>query len=491
MSRPILATSSRTAGLALVAASVSLFAYRFANLDLVAFINDEPRFLAAARAQLDSGHWASASPLVGTLGISYGPTVLWFYGAVHWLFGPAPEAHIVAIGLMLTVAQVALAYVLTRAFGGGAGAFGLVAALIASSPYHFFWSRVAWDQAASICTASTVALLAMPGSVGWRRAVPIGLLLGLALSSHLMVLPFVALAFAVMALDLWRTPAKLALTWSVALAGALVVNVPYLLHLRATPPVPASSGSFALAAFFDFLVEPARVATMWRMDYHFDHVWPEFVAWAGALGDVFRAGAVPMALLAVLAALGLAVHIRSSEPHRRRLALMGLVGWLGYAAFYAALGLYRHPHYQWPIWWIIPVGVAGAVPWLRARWPRVGLAAACVVGAISLAHVAFIGAWMGYVRDHGGTPGIHYSTPLGEQRRLVELACGSSERTVLIDNQTAMFPHSLAYLVSSEPRCAGKQIELCRAPACPASSDGARLIVATYARQHYGWLEAR
>lgn len=484
--------SSRAAGLALVAASLSLFAYRFANLDLVAFINDEPRFLAAARSQLDSGHWVSVSPLGGgTLGVSYGPTVVWFYGAVHWLFGPAPEAHIVAIGLMLTAAQLALAYTLATAFGGGVTAFGLVAALIASSPHHFFLSRVAWDPMACICSTWTVIVLAMPGPVGWRRALLVGLLLGFAASSHLMVLPFVALAFAVMAIDLWRTPAKLARTWSVALAGVLAVNVPYLLHLRAHPPVPTSSGSFTLAAFFSFLIEPARIATMWRMDYYFDHVWPEFVAWAGALGDVFRVGAVPMALMALLAALGLVVHVRSGESHRRRLALMGLAVWLGYAAFNASLSLYQHPHYQWPTWWIVAAGVAGAVPWLRARWPRVGLAAACVIGAISLANTAFIGAWMGYVRDRGGTPGIHYGTPLAEQRRLVESACGSPERTVFLDNQTAMFPHSLAYLVSIEPRCAGKQVQLCRATACPASSDSARVIVAKYARRFDGRLDIR
>ena len=47
----------------IVAAALALAGYRFAHLDLAAFARDEPQFLAAARAQLASGHWLSANPL--------------------------------------------------------------------------------------------------------------------------------------------------------------------------------------------------------------------------------------------------------------------------------------------------------------------------------------------------------------------------------------------------------------------------------------------
>jgi len=50
-----------------VAGALAMLAYRFANLDLAVFVLDEPQFLEAARRQIHSGHWLSASPLVGNL----------------------------------------------------------------------------------------------------------------------------------------------------------------------------------------------------------------------------------------------------------------------------------------------------------------------------------------------------------------------------------------------------------------------------------------
>jgi len=50
---------------------------------------------------------------------------------------------------------------------------------------------------------------------------------------------------------------------------------------------------------------------------------------------------------------------------------------------------------------------------------------------------------------------------------------------------------SLAYLVSIEPRYAGRQVTLCRAPACPASSDDVRIIVATHTRNSRGRSDIR
>ena len=41
-------------------AALAMVGYRFANFDLVSFINDEPVFLTAASNQLQSGQWLSA-----------------------------------------------------------------------------------------------------------------------------------------------------------------------------------------------------------------------------------------------------------------------------------------------------------------------------------------------------------------------------------------------------------------------------------------------
>ena len=61
----------------LVAVAVALMAWRFTRLDLAAFINDEPRFLEGGHDQVRTGRWLSASPLTGTQGVRYGPSVFW------------------------------------------------------------------------------------------------------------------------------------------------------------------------------------------------------------------------------------------------------------------------------------------------------------------------------------------------------------------------------------------------------------------------------
>src|SRR5437016_8864613 len=90
-------------------AAVGLLLFRFANFDLIPFINDEPQFLEGARQQLVTSSWRSVSTLVGNQGVPYGPTAFWFYGLIHALFGPAPEIHIFAMCLLLTLAHLMLA----------------------------------------------------------------------------------------------------------------------------------------------------------------------------------------------------------------------------------------------------------------------------------------------------------------------------------------------------------------------------------------------
>src|SRR3954464_11736728 len=124
--------------------ALSMLACRFAHLELAAFARDEPQFLAAARDQLRTGHWLSANPLYGNLGLRYGPAALWFYGAIQALFGDAPRTGIVATGLAVTLSQLAFAAALTRLFDGDAAFFAALVALLASSPYEFLWSRLAW-----------------------------------------------------------------------------------------------------------------------------------------------------------------------------------------------------------------------------------------------------------------------------------------------------------------------------------------------------------
>lgn len=70
----------------MVAAAVAMLGYRFLHLDLAPFARDEPQFLAAAREQLRTGHWVSANPLYGNLGLRYGPTAFWRNEAAMYRF---------------------------------------------------------------------------------------------------------------------------------------------------------------------------------------------------------------------------------------------------------------------------------------------------------------------------------------------------------------------------------------------------------------------
>lgn len=145
MSQPAPGSTRRTrlCSHGLLGLAVVALAYRLANLDLVPFILDEPQFLAAAGEQLLSGQWVSASPLVGTQGVTYGPSVLWFYGAVQALLGPAPERSVLAMCLLMTVSHLALALALARLLRGGALLEALGERLLADAPSPIFFELLA------------------------------------------------------------------------------------------------------------------------------------------------------------------------------------------------------------------------------------------------------------------------------------------------------------------------------------------------------------
>ena len=136
---------TRVLRIAALLAALGLLGYRFAHVDLAPFARDEPQFLRAAGDQLRTGHWLSANPLYGNLGLRYGPTAFWFYGVEQALLGPDPRVAIVVMGLTVTLAHLGLAFALWRLFGGGPVFLAVLVAWVASSPYQFLWSRLAWD----------------------------------------------------------------------------------------------------------------------------------------------------------------------------------------------------------------------------------------------------------------------------------------------------------------------------------------------------------
>jgi hypothetical protein len=485
---------SRATGPVLVAAALALFAYRFANVDLASFTRDEPQFLAAAREQPRSGHWVQANPLFGNLGRRYGPVAFWFYGGVTATLGDDPRRAILAMGIALTAAQAGLAWSLARALGGGAVFCAVLAAWIASSPYLFFWSRMAWDLTSLLGVCAAVALLALPGPVGPGRAALVGLALAVGVGTHPMVAPLVLAVVLALGWELRGTPRRLLAVLGSMAATGVAVLLPHLLYLmRARVVSRAPWRAHAGADVVALALEAPMIATSWRIGRYFDGSWDEFVAWSGA-GLVARVSFVLAVAIAVAAVAGLACALRSTGDAERRVARVGVLVWPGVVIMLAALGLDAHVHYQFAAAWVPFFGVAALVAALlreRTRWGRVALS---FVGVVALAQFALVVQWMRFVRLHEGTRGPTYGTVVGAQIAAVRAVCALPHPRIALRNETAQFRYPFEYLSRTEPACAAKTVVVCADPPgpfarpCPPDQAGTRLVRLRYARDTGGSL---
>ena len=262
--------------------AISLFGLRFQDRDLVTYVLDEAQIQDAAQADAQAGRWASINVVRGTQGKRYGPAPLWFYTAVKRMVGPLPERSIVGTTLLLTAAQLALAVAVARALGGGALLFSILAALQASSPYLFFWSRTGWDNPLlGAFVALAVAALAAKHLHPLLRGTALGLLVGLGLSTHLMAIPFSVAVLFVLLLGC-RGCRSACFAVGAFLAAAMLVVFPYAEALRTEPPAPATAWerwggpAEALGRIGRAILEPARVLTTAGLDYFLDGAAPSF-----------------------------------------------------------------------------------------------------------------------------------------------------------------------------------------------------------------------
>lgn len=473
---------SRLGWLAAVA-GLAVIGYRLVNLDLAPFIQDEPHFLAAARAQLGpDGHWVSASPIAGTQGFTYGPSPIWFYGVVQSIFGHSARASITAMCAFVTLAHLALALALTRAFKRGPLFFGALTAFIGALPYQYMWSRLAWDQLVNASSALVVALLAAERPFKATRLMALGAVIGFALSSHLMVTLFVLATGLVLLAEHARAPRELARVVGVTLPVAVLVNVPYMRFLFSKPlPAVAPSAWGAGPGFFERLLEIPRVATFSRIEYFFDGEWADFVAYAGL--DPSRYAGALVGLVLALTGVGLLLAVLFEPGAGRRVAVLALVVLVGYPLFYGWKQLPLEPHYQFPTWWVVPVGIAGLLSWASRR-RAAGYGVFALVSAVTVIQVAFLFAWSSYVQERGGTRGMHYSTPVGGTAAAMRLACARPERVIHFANRTIVLPVVFQYHAAVEPLCAGKSVVLCNS--CPVGAPQSATVLFSYAKDRGG-----
>ncbi|HMK73445.1 MAG TPA: hypothetical protein VK454_08895 [Myxococcaceae bacterium] len=478
---------------ALVVAALGMFAVRFADRDLLPFILDEARFQEVASIHARDRTWPSISPLVGNLGIAYGPGPVWFYTAVHRLVGPLPERSILAVTVFLSLAQLALAAALARMLRGGAVLFATLAALLAASPFLFFWSRLAWEVFAGY-TALAVALLTGDRQLSLGKGALLGALLGLDLTSHPMTVPLVLAVLLVLGREALLRPAGrrglLAL-----LAVAALVNVPYLLALQhqARPlavPETARRLTGTLGLLAPELLEPARVLTTAGVEYFFDEAWGDFRAWLGGARSLLDLGPGVAVVLLFLAAAGLVWAALRGGTGARRVARIGLLLWAGHAVLLAWLALPVHPHYQMATFWLVPAGIGVAAMALLPSHPRLSRTLVAAMWVVALAQVAFDQAWMGWIRARGGTAGIHYSVPLAAQRDVLRAACATDRPGIAFANRTRLFPPSLLAVAATEPACAGKRVGVCPGRCPSLSPETWDVLPLRYAAPPGGRLEA-
>jgi hypothetical protein len=477
----------RATSFLLVVAALAMLAYRLAHLDQAPFARDEPQFLAAAREQLRTGQWLSANPLFGNLGMRYGAASFWFYGVVQLLFGDTPRTALWAMGLVLTLAYLGLAAGLTRLLDEDAAFFAVLLAWIASSPYLFHWSRMAWDLTSLAAVFLAVALLCASRELRAGRAAALGLFLGLALSTHPSVLPFVVAVMLVLLFE-WRSR-RLGAGAAASLAASFVlVCLPYAWYLlRARRVQRALKLPLSLADLGDLVLMAPRIATTWELERFYDEDWHRFRNALGQAVATLDALAV-VSLVACLAGVlfGLRVAVASPDAHRRRLARIALLTWGGTVALLAALGLGLHVHYQFSAAWVPAFGVACALHALRESRPRAGLLALACVGGLALAQFTLIVRWQDYLRAHGGTRTPAYGTALGVQEQAMREACSSPASVLVIENQTTMYNFPFEYLATTEGACRGKQVIVCgglperNAPACPPPAVGVSRLYLQY-----------
>lgn len=464
-----------------LALGLGLFAARLVRLDLSPFILDEPQFLAAARSQLEGAGPAMASPITGSTRIHYGPSVLWFYGAVQWLVGPSAPRAIAAMCALVTVAHVAFCACVAAAFSRGRAQrfvvlFGVISLLVASSPYQHFWSRLAWDQLTNVVAFGSVALLAGASLSPWRCA-GLGLLLGYGLSSHPMIAPLVAIVFAAIVVEHWRAWRRAFGSAVTFLVPAVAVNVPWLMALSREGLAGAAPGAerFGLV---QRALETLRPATAWKIDYFFDESFRDFLTFATA--PVQSIGLAGLWLLGLATAGGLLLGAGGRTPPRgRRLVRVAAASAVAFPLFFWWRRVGLEPHYQFVTGFVACVGSAALLASDVLR-PGARVFGVGVLVALGVAQSAIVIDWRRYVAERGGTRGIHQASPIGAQVAVIDASCRSARSAdVWIENRTRLFPAALLYHAAVVPACAGKRVRVCGGDQCPPTGER---VVLEYAR---------
>ncbi|MGZ3650793.1 MAG: glycosyltransferase family 39 protein [Bdellovibrionota bacterium] len=445
---------------ALILAS-ALILWRFFALGLAPFIRDEPILQTILDEELFTGHRLPLLGLMGSYGLRYGPTAMWFYLPLR-LFTADARAIVFYHALTFLAAFAVLYFALKRAAGEKVAAWALLFA--ASSPLLFFYSRQAWDN--TLFTLLSALLLYCLGSLSVKPSragfFRLGLLCGLALNTHIIAIPLVAAALICAISPVWAANRRDATRFAIcAAAPILILLAIYAVglalfwkkwemdsSLNVHPPagelIPTITRSFpGLMQYF----------TPYGAAYFFDDTLPAVpLAWLAS-----RAG---LWISAVIGWGSVALLVRNfrwkSAPIATRFALLSLAFAL---LFYAAVRPDPiHPHYFTPYWWIGFYAAAILLVHLPARW---GLLAGTTALLLIFGNAAFIGSAMSFLARNEGTRGIHFSTALEETERVTEELCNAMTEgsgVLHLEATPGLEGAPFAYFANHLEACRGKQL---------------------------------
>lgn len=450
----------------LLALSAVLCLLRFLDLGSAPFINDEPNFQLMLDGHLRN-HTVPLLALVGSQGVSYGPTALWFYYPIRLFTSDvnlitAYFAMIFIAGLAFMVAAV---WKSTRATNAA-----WMAALISSAPLLFFYSRLAWDNSFLIFLVGLLSFLVvrLDQKQSYLEWALLGLVSALIFNLHLMGVPVIAAAGLTLLPALrrqWRESGnQIFLSLGAASFCFVAIVLPYL--IAGWSGLSASRGHFdlrfirfgaGLSFAFNFFSWSGMGVFLEGAGNYLDRVLP------GNLSKLYQ---WDPSLILKTAATYLLLRTGWKLIRREKMPAIQRLGFFSFVLlfiYYGGLELdLTFMHYFMPIWW---VGFFFAVAALAESkgWMRKILVTAAALTVVM--NVIFVFAAHDWISENHGTRGIYYGPVHSELERSVSEICenvraqhgASAGIPVSLDFSqiTGIFSYAISYDFNHAAACNG------------------------------------
>lgn len=455
--------------------AVILCLLRFVDIDSAPFINDEPQLQLLIDSHLQS-HSFPLLGLMGTHGIHYGPTALWFYFPIR-LFTDHLNTIIAYYAAIIIAGYALLVAAVRKSAGKEVAAW--VAAFIAASPYLFFYARLPWDNPflipliAAVCF-SVVRIDQKIDRLPWLF---LGLAGGLIVDLHLMAVPVLVAAVATLLPTLIgrvrRPDTRKMVIQGVLLAAVafVAIVVPYLSQVwnGISAGEQFDSGLPHIGSGLKYF---PRYFSWTAMQYFIEgpRDFREMVFGGGVLSALFHFDPsyclrIAAWILLPLTAWRMVRHYRSVSTIQR----MAFFSFFFLMLYYGGVRIdLNHPHYILPIWWVMIFFGSEALVEAKGalRWVLRG--AGVLTLLMNLIFIVQAHAWI--VQNHG-TRGTHYTPVHTELESAVAGICKNVASRhpsvgelvpVWLDGSgvIGIFPFPIEYYFRHEPSCLGRVISL-------------------------------